>query len=180
MGSQSTAQTIDKTTRLDQPALVEIYEQNSPKLYRYAFHLLGDADLAEECVSETFSRLLQSLKNGGGPGENVQAYLYRIAHNWATDHYRRRAPDEALEPEQHVDPVNNPSTLVTRQLERERVRQALLLLTREQRQVIVLRFLEDWPHERIATVIGKTAEATRALQHRALAALRGTLHEQEA
>lgn len=80
----------------------------------------------------------------------------------------------------HADPINNPSTVLTRQLERERVRQALLQLTREQRQVIVLRFLEDWPHEQIATVIGKTAEATRALQHRALAALRSTLHEQEA
>ena len=174
MALQTTAQHFDKS------ALVEIYEQYNPKLYRYAYRLLGDESLAEECVSETFSRFLQALKNGKGPGDNISAYLYRIAHNWATDHYRGRAPDQALEPEMHADPINNPSTLVTRQLEQERVRQALLQLTREQRQVIVLRFLEDWPHEQIATVIGKTAEATRALQHRALAALRSTLHEQEA
>ncbi len=165
---------------LDKPTLVEIYETFNPKLYRYAYRLLGDADLAEECVSETFSRLLQAVKNGGGPGDNLQAYLYRIAHNWATDHYRRREPEELQDSDEHVDPIHNPYTLVTRQLEQERVRQALLQLTREQRQVIVLRFLEEWPHEQIAGVIGKTAEATRALQHRALAALRSLLHEKEA
>jgi DNA-directed RNA polymerase specialized sigma24 family protein len=64
---------------LDKNALVEIYEQYNPKIYRYAFRLLGDAELAEECVSETFSRLLQIVKKGGGPGEYIQAYLYRCA-----------------------------------------------------------------------------------------------------
>jgi RNA polymerase sigma-70 factor, ECF subfamily len=166
-----------RTQNLDNQTLIAIYEEYSPKIFRYAFRLLGDTELAEECVSETFSRFLQTLKNGGGPGENIQAYIYRIAHNWATDHYRKERPQEELDPEAHIDPINNPSTLVTRQLEQERVRQALLQLTREQRQVIVLRFLEDWSHEEIAKVIGKTAEATRALQYRALAALRSMLHD---
>lgn len=165
---------------LDKNALVDIYEQYSPKIYRYAFRLLGNAEQAEECVSETFSRLLQAVKNGGGPDEYPQAYLYRIAHNWITDNYRSRITFETLEPGVHEDPYNSPTVIVTRQLEHERVRQALLKLTREQRQVIVLRFLEDWSHEKIALVIGKTAEATRALQYRALAALRSTLQEKEA
>ena len=174
MTSQANAQ------RLDEHTLVEIYEQYNPKIFRYAFRLLGDAELAEECVSETFSRLLQSVKNGGGPSDHIQAYLFRIAHNWATDHYRYQQPEVALAQDLRDDPVNNPSVIVTRLLEQERVRQALFQLTREQRQVILLRFIEDWSHEEIAALIGKTAEATRALQYRALAALRGMLHEKEA
>ncbi len=165
---------------LDKPMLVSIYEQYNQKIFRYAFRLLGDPELAEECVSETFSRLLQSVRKGGAPIENIQAYLYRTAHNWATDHYRYRQPEDPLELELRDDPVNNPSVIVTRQLEKERVRQALFQLTREQRQVVLLRFIEDWSHEEIAALIGKTAEATRALQYRALAALRGMLQEKEA
>ncbi len=165
--------------RLDNDALIVIYEEYNERLFRYAFRLLGDADLAEECVAETFSRLLQSVKNGGGPRDNINAYLFRMAHNWAADHYRSQHPEEILEQDLSDDPYNNPSAIVTRQLEEERVRQALLHLTREQRQVIVLRFTEGWSYEDIADLIGKTSEATRALQHRALAALRGILREKE-
>jgi RNA polymerase sigma-70 factor (ECF subfamily) len=50
-------------------------------------------------------------------------------------------------------------------------------LPAEQRQVIVLRFMEDWSHNDVAEALGKTIEATRALQHRAVAALRQMLAE---
>jgi RNA polymerase sigma-70 factor, ECF subfamily len=164
---------------LDKRDLVEIYERYNLRLFRYAVRLLGEEDLAEECVAETFSRLLQAVKAGGGPRDNVQAYLYRVAHNWITDYYRRKHPTQPLDLDLPADPIENPSTVVSIKLERERVRQALLRLSPEQRQVVILRFFEDWPHEEIAALIGKTAEATRALQHRAMAALRKMLVELE-
>jgi RNA polymerase sigma-70 factor, ECF subfamily len=165
--------------RLDKDELVEIYDQYSPRLYRYALRLLGDPDMAEECVAETFSRFLQALKRGGGPTSNLQAYLYRVAHNWIIDYYRNKPVQEQLHPELADDKLENPLVQVTEEIQRERVRVALFHLTPEQRQVIMLRFYEDWPHEDIAKMIGKTAQATRALQHRALEALRRMLVEQE-
>jgi len=48
-------------------------------------------------------------------------------------------------------------------------------LPSEQRRVIELRFLEEWSHEAVAAELGKTVEATRALQHRALTNLRRIL-----
>jgi RNA polymerase sigma-70 factor (ECF subfamily) len=59
------------------------------------------------------------------------------------------------------------------------VRSALLRLPAEQQQVIELRFLEDWSHEEVAAQLGKSNEATRALQHRAVDALRRMLLEKE-
>lgn len=160
--------------------LVQVYEQHSPGLFRYAYRLLGNKDLAEECVSETFSRYLHALRNGVGPIENTQAYLYRVAHNYITDSYRRQPPPPlALEDDLHADEQANPVHLVAQNHESDRVRQALMQLPSDQRRVIMLRVFEDWSHEDVSTALGKTVEATRALQHRALAALRRLLMEDE-
>ncbi len=77
-----------------------------------------------------------------------------------------------------ADPQDNPLEAVAANLEIERVRKALWRLPAEQRlRVIALRFLEERSHEEVAAILGKTAEATRALQHRALEALRRLLIE---
>jgi RNA polymerase sigma-70 factor (ECF subfamily) len=160
--------------------LIEIYEQYSPEIYRYAIRLLGDSATAEDCVSETFSRFLNVIRRGGGPQDNVRAYLYRVAHNWVTDYYRRQPPpDLPLEVDQHVEPGSNPSSVMAEIWERERVRNAILRLPPEQQQVIQLRFLEDWSHEEVAQVLEKTVDATRSMQYRALNSLRRMLIEHE-
>jgi RNA polymerase sigma-70 factor, ECF subfamily len=166
------------TTHLDKQALAGIYEQHSPGIFRYAYRMLGNQDLAEECVAETFSRFLHVVHGGSAP-TNVQAYLYRVAHNWITDSYRRQTPTIELDAEMHADPSENPAHSTADELERERVRTALKGLPAEQRLVITLRFLEDRSHEEAAAVLGRSVEATRALQHRALAALRRMLIETE-
>ena len=165
---------------LDRHALEEIYEQYSLKLFRYAYRLLGKQDTAEDCVSETFSRFLNSLKGNPEGPDNVQAYLYRVAHNWITDYYRRQPPP--MEPlEENIQDRKNGSAaaVLGDEMEKARVRDALQLLPMEQRQVVVLRFLEEQTHQEVAASLGKSAEATRALQYRALSSLRRMLLEPE-
>ncbi len=160
--------------------LIDIYEEHSPGIYRYAIRLLGDKTTAEDCVSETFSRYLQAIRKGGGPTENLRAYLYRVAHNWVTDFYRRQPlPEVPLEIDEQIEPGSNPAMMVSEAMERERVRVALLRLPSEQQQIIQLRFLENWSHEEVAQVLGKTADATRSMQYRALGSLRRMLIEEE-
>jgi RNA polymerase sigma-70 factor (ECF subfamily) len=80
-----------------------------------------------------------------------------------------------LDPELRSDPGDEPHQLVDEEIERQQVRAALALLTPEQRQVITLKFLEDWQNEEIAQALGKPVGAIKALQHRAIAALRRIL-----
>jgi RNA polymerase sigma-70 factor (ECF subfamily) len=167
---------LEKTHHFDLDSLAEIYDCYSPGVYRYAIRLLGDAVQAEDCVADTFSRFLQALKNGGGPDDALQAYLYRIAHNWITDSYRRQPPpplelDETLRASDHLLPE---SQLDTR-LQQGQVRLALKGLTPEQRQVVTLRFIEGWENEEVATALQKPVGAIKALQHRALNTLRRLL-----
>jgi RNA polymerase sigma-70 factor (ECF subfamily) len=156
----------------DLAALGEIYDCYSPGLVRYATRLLGQSDLAEECVAETFSRFLKALHTGGGPTDALQAYLYRMAHHWITDHYRRQPPPTFSLNETLASDLGDPAQTALENIEREQVRDALMRLTPEQREVVVLRYLEGWENAEVAALLGKPVGAIKALQHRALDALR--------
>ncbi|MEJ5315211.1 MULTISPECIES: RNA polymerase sigma factor [Anaerolinea] len=167
---------LEKARAFDLDALAEVYDRYSPPIYRYALRLLGDEVLAEECVADTFHRFLLALRNGGGPENHLQAYLYRVAHNWITDTFRRNPARwlEESDGESLSDPamVESIEAQVHQRLEQNRVRRALRALTPDQRQVVVLKFLEGWENESIARAIGKPVGAVKSLQHRALASLR--------
>jgi RNA polymerase sigma-70 factor (ECF subfamily) len=167
---------LERARRFERQALAEIYDQYSHGIYIYAARLLGDVDLAEECVAETFSRLLHSLHAGKGPGSYLQAYLYRIAHNWITDQYRRESPpSQSLDEEVHLSAELPPEQQVVQRIRAEQVRAALYQLTPDQRQVVVLKFLQGWNNEQVSRALEKPVSAVKSLQHRALNALRRML-----
>jgi RNA polymerase sigma-70 factor (ECF subfamily) len=169
------------TTQVTRQALEALYDEHSPGMYRYAYRLTGDQDTAEDCVAETFSRFLKIMRGGRWPSDNIRAYLYRMVHNWVTDFYRRQ-PQQTVElvEEFHIDPQPGPAQAMERDIEQQRLRAALQRLPSDQRQVVELRFLEDWSHEQVAAALGKTEEATRALQYRAMNALKRLLSDQHA
>jgi len=170
---------IARLKRLERQALVEVYDIFSPGLYRYAYRLLGDADVAEDCVAETFSRLLDALRRGKGPQDYLQAYLYRVAHNWIVDYHRRSLTPAAELPEilPAPDLLPEPETMLRE--EQARLRAALAKLTPEQQQVIALKYLEEWENEQVARALDKPIGAVKSLQHRALASLKRFLEKDD-
>ena len=167
---------LQQARDLDQHALAEVYDCYSPRLYRYAYRLLGDACMAEDCVAETFSRFLQSLRAGRGPHDHLQSYLFRTAHNFIVDHYRR-IPAETLKDE--FPDHNDVETDANSKLRQQRIRIAIQTLSGDQQQVIALKFLENWDNEEIARVLRKPVGAVKSLQHRALVNLQKLLSTEE-
>jgi RNA polymerase sigma-70 factor (ECF subfamily) len=167
----------ERTQDYSQDLLVQIYESYNEEIYRYAYRLLGEYQTAEDCVAETFSNFLLGIRKNRRPIENVRAYLYKMAHNWVVDFYRWRERSAKLDPAKHDENLANPARLFHQQLEQEMLRTALQKLTPDQQMVLQLRFLEDWSHQEVAELMKKSEEATRALQYRALNALRETLLE---
>lgn len=180
MEPSSDREILSGVLQRDLAALAVMYDRYSPGIYRYAMRLLGEDTLAEECVAETFARFLKALRAGQGPRDYLQAYLYRIAHNWITDQYRRQPPESAeLDDQMAAGDAARPETAVEGRLEQQQVRLALRTLTTEQRMVIVLKYYEGWANEEVAAALQKPVGAVKALQHRAMAALRRALFQGE-
>ena len=169
---------LDEARKLNSQVLAKIYDDYSPGIYRYAMRLLGDQDQAEECTAETFARFLKALHLKRAPRDYLRAYLYRIAHNWIIDQYRKNMPEVGLDDDiasDHQTPEND----AAEHIQRDRIRKALLELTPDQQQVISLKYLEGWSNAEIASAMHKPVGAVKSLQHRALAALKKYLQEEE-
>ncbi len=176
MNQKNEQELLKRAKSCDLVALGEIYDRYSPGIYRYAIRLLGDDFLSEECVSETFSRFLQAVRNNRGPNDHLQAYLYRIAHNWITDTYRRVPPQPvALNDSMEDAEYPVPEKQVDIHMEQNKIRLALRSLTPEQRQVVTLRFIEGWENDEVAFALGKPVGSIKALQFRGLRMLRKIL-----
>ncbi len=173
------AELLERALRYDRQALAQIYDLYSPGIYRYALRLLNDAALAEDCVAETFSRFLKVLRSRKGPRDYLQAYLYRTAHNWIADLYRKapNTPEELSE--EIADSRLNPEEETSHRIRQARLRSALQQLTPDQQQIVALKFIEGWENEEIAVAVGKPVGAVKSLQHRALASLQRFLGNEE-
>ncbi|MPM33836.1 ECF RNA polymerase sigma factor SigW [bioreactor metagenome] len=167
---------LNKSQNGDLNALGSIYDLYNQGLYRYAIRLLGDDSLAEDCVSETFSRFLHALQQKKGPKDHLQAYLYRIAHNWITDCYRKKDFFSiSINEESFISHEPSAEAQSTLQSEKEKVRRALQQLPPNQRLVITLRFFEEWDNETVSAALKKPIGAIKALQHRGMMNLRNKL-----
>lgn len=169
---------LQRAAQFNRQALAQIYDAYSPGIYRYAMRLLGDTSLAEDCVADTFSRFLKSLHNKQGPRDHLQAYLFRIAHNWIVDHYRSWQEtsqlDEALRSETDL-----PENEAAKHIRQRQVRDAIRRLSPDQQKVVALKFLEEWSNEEVANALGKPVGAVKSIQHRALESLRKFLSEKD-
>lgn len=168
---------LDAARQRDPKALASIYDAYAPKIYAYIYRHVGDPYRAEDLTSGVFLKMLEALDRDKFAHDALQAWLYRIAHNLIIDEarYEQRRPASDLHDGLSLSPDWAPEFIVGRRLEGERLRQAIQQLTGEQRDVIVLRFGEGMTAPQAARILGKTEEAVRALQRRALSNLRRLL-----
>lgn len=157
-------------------ALVEIYERHYHAIYIYFYCRVGDRQTAEDLTADVFVRVVDKIHTFVPTEKPLLAWLYTIAAHRLVDHYRRHGRANWVPLSDTVrategDPVQQAHSRSTQ----TDMWQALAHLTDEQRQVIVLRFVEGRSSAEVAMVLGKNEGAIKALQHRALAALRRLL-----
>jgi RNA polymerase sigma-70 factor (ECF subfamily) len=177
--SDDEARLIQRAKEGDPSAFSEIYARCQPFIYRYIFYRVNDVATAEDLTSEVFVRLVEKIDRFSYRGRPILAWLYTIARNLISDyarHSQRRPTTVPLE-EQLMTQLSNPGWSAEITLTQQMLATALSHLTEEQRQVIILRFVEGMNSKTVAQVMDKSLGAIKALQHRALVALRQILEQ---
>lgn len=163
-----------------QPALAAIYDAFHQPLYRYIYRQVDGPETARDLTADLFRRFLQALQNGTGPEQQLSAWLYRVAHNIIIDHYRRQQHrDHVPLYEEVVSADDDPVHLAEAHIATDQLYRALQQLTPDQQQIIALKFFAGLSNQEIAAIVAKPVGAVKALQHRAIAALRRQLQPLE-
>jgi RNA polymerase sigma-70 factor (ECF subfamily) len=164
---------VQRAIERDPEAFGALYDRHVVRVYRHLYYMVGNAAEAEDLTAQAFLQAWEAVPRYQIRGAPFVSWLLRIAHNLGVSYLRSRR--EGLElPATLVDhgTYGNPEDRVQRQADVDRVRDAILRLRDEQRQVIILRFVEDLEYPEVAQIVGKSVAAVRVIQHRALNALR--------
>jgi len=170
---------IDLLNTLDPQAITDVHNRYYPEVYHFARFRVGDEVTAEDIAGDVFIRLLEAVHTGRGPYKNLRGWLLRITANVVNDHFRKlynrpkEDSSEVLENRNDLYLAQSDPVILSEQVERNRILQlAIDKLTNAQKLVITLRFGNRFTLEETAKVMGKNANTIKALQYRALAALR--------
>jgi len=186
----SDADLVARLQRREEVAAEQLVEQYADRLYNYAYYHSGDHHLAEDIASETFARIIEKIHGFVLRDVPFKAWVFRIAHNLLTDHFRRhkRFQNLSLEAVDWDDKVvQNQSgdwgaadggDIAEQIVERMELHQVITTLPTDQRTVFILRFIEGLDLEQVATALDKSVVAVKSLQFRAVRNLRTALDTQ--
>jgi RNA polymerase sigma-70 factor (ECF subfamily) len=169
----SMQQLVTRAQAGDRDALEELYLQHFDRIYSYLHVTVGNRPDAEDLTTQTFLKMLESIGRFRWGTAPFSAWLFRIAHNLAMDHFRARRrwqPEEDV-PEPPGQVESSAEEEAMKALSSDSMLDLIEQLSHEQRQVLILKFVFDFSNDEAATVLDKTEGAVKSLQHRALASL---------
>lgn len=166
---------IERARQGDQRAIAEIYEAFFDPIYTFIRWRVNDPGAAEDLTSEVFIKLLAALRSRHAPSHSLRGWLFRVARNVLYDHYQQTVPMDALHDDLPAPDGGNFEVQIIRALDAERVRQAVRMLPHDQQEVLILRFAQMLSLQDTAEAMGRSLNAIKSLQFRAIHTLRQVL-----
>jgi RNA polymerase sigma-70 factor (sigma-E family) len=159
---------VERTDRLEQGRLADLYARHAPAAGRLAYLLTGDSHLAEDLMQDAFVRAFGRFRDLRQP-EAFEWYLRRTLVNLVRSHFRRRRTERdylAAQPRlEQITPPSDPT-------EHDAMWRTLLQLPQKQRTAIVLRYYEDLSDAQVADAMRCPIGTVKSLIHRGLERLR--------
>jgi RNA polymerase sigma-70 factor (ECF subfamily) len=164
----------------DSEAFGLLYDHYHASVYRFLYYRVGSVPLAEDLTAETFFRALRSMSSFRWQGKDFGAWLMTIARNLAMDHFKagRTRLEQTTEDMATLDTTTEgPENAVLSLLTNEALLEALSQLPTEQRECLVMRFLQGLSIAETADALGRSAGAVKQLQLRGVRNLAKILPE---
>jgi RNA polymerase sigma-70 factor (ECF subfamily) len=153
----------------DAEAFGQLYDHYHGSVYRFLFYRTRSTSLAEDLTSETFLRALRGMSSFRWQGKDFGAWLMTIARNLCTDHFkagRTRLEVTTEDMGLHDDTTEGPEKAVLAGLTNEVLLTGLRELSDEQRDCLIMRFLQGLSIAETAEVLGRSEGAVKQLQLR--------------
>jgi RNA polymerase sigma-70 factor (ECF subfamily) len=173
-------QVVLQAKRGEARAISDLYEMHADAIYRYVLYRVPTTEDAEDLTAEVFLKMVEGLPKYQITGVPFEAWLYRIAAARIADFYRRRKrqPQTAM-PETLADHITLPEDQIQHDQEIETLRSILTQFNTDEQTILILRFVERKSHQEVASILGKSANAVKAAQHRALIRLAAMLGSED-
>ena len=158
----------------------KIYRHYMPKIYRFYYFKLKDRQLAEDLTSELFIRVYKGLRNTNLNSKSFSVWIYRIASNLLIDYFRKtgKTNECSAAPEEFNNLIQQSSSgasyfdKIESGFENHKLISAIGKLTKLQRDVILLKFVEDTDYDTIGRILKKRKSTVRGIVFRAMTELR--------
>ncbi|WP_375001485.1 sigma-70 family RNA polymerase sigma factor [Aeromicrobium sp. CTD01-1L150] len=173
---------VDLARAGDAEAFGQLYEHYVSRVYRFAYARSGSRHLAEDFTSETFTRALRSITTFNWQGQDFGAWLTTIARNLIADYYKSSRQRRELVTEElpeSTDRAAGPAAAVVEMLTSETLMAAVHALPAEQRDCLLMRFIQGMSVHQTALALERSEGATRQLQMRALRRLARVLDKED-
>lgn len=160
---------------------LEAYEAYAEAIYRHCFFRVFSKQLAEELMQETFMKTWVYLEDAKHDVENLRAFLYKVANNLIIDHARKKK-EQSLEAIMEANPGFEPAGSGREELERgvivREVRESLGKLPQAERDLLIMRYIDDLDPKDIAAVLGITSNHVSVRLNRAMRQLKEHFHHE--
>lgn len=167
---------VERAQRGDQAALGALYDRMAGRVYRFALVRVGSRPDAEDLTQRIFVKMIEGLPRYQRRGIPFEAWLFRLARNAVVDLLRTRRGHEPLEALIRArSTARGPEESAELAADFASIERAMRTLTAAQREVIAYRFMAGLTPREVGLVMGKREGTVRALQFRALEALRRAL-----
>lgn len=179
LAHESEATLVARAVQRDAEAFSQLYSLYFARVYRYVRLRVGNQPDAEDLTSMVFLRAWNAIDHFAPKHEaSFAGWLFKLAHSLVVDRYRRAHDTTSLDDELSRD-EDTPHSTTEAELEWRltiaELHQALKALTDEQREVVVLRFVEGLSAREVGDIMGKQEGTVRGMQFRAILALRRAL-----
>ncbi len=162
----------------DLDAFAQVYDRYERQVFRYAYHILGNRDDADDIKQETFVKAYQAIRSFRSES-SLQTWLLKICGNLCRDKIkswdRRKVTYDSTMREDEMgvtSPDDSPQAIVERKELEAVIAKALRGMPAPQREIIVLHEIEGLSYEEIAAVLGCTRTSIKLRLFRARKSLK--------